>query len=434
VQTEHTLEIKKIIAGGSGLGHLADGMVVMVPLVLDGELVRVVEVKRCAGHIQAELLEVLEPSLARCRPICRHFGHCGGCNLQHARYDEQLIIKEKIIGELLARAHLSAKRAEITILASPLPTGYRHKLRLHLTRDGEVGFHRVHSNRLVAVNSCPLAVSAINDAWQALTASGLLPAIGRYCHQIEYVCSPDTSRLSVSFFLAGNRRPPTALVEKLCRLPGLAGIMVQDKKRHRNGVVFSHGTHGCRQSFAAGSVPYTLHWDRQSFFQVNPLQNERLVRLVLELVGNPAGKRVLDLFCGMGNFSIPLALAGAEVTGVEWNRQAVATGRKNAHSAGLANTRFIAADVASYLQSPAVSRQGFDVLLLDPPRQGLGRSAARLADFGSEMVVYISCDPATLMRDLRVIVRSGYCLSSITPVDMFPQTHHIECVVLLEKN
>ncbi len=430
MQTEHTLEIKKIIAGGNGLGHLDDGMVVMVPFVLAGELVRVAEIQRFSGYITAELLRVLRPSPLRRQPPCRYFAHCGGCNLQHISPTGQPAVKEEIIGELVGRARLSPVAGLPSILPSPQSEGYRHRVRFHVSRSGEIGFHRSGSNELVSVNHCLLAAPAINNSLEELIASGLVAKIGRHCRQIEFVCSPDDQSVSATLLLTGNRKAPGVLIESVLNLHTLSGLVVRRRKK----IVFASGNTSACQTFTDGPLPYTLHWDSQCFFQVNPLQNRQLVRIVLEHAGNVTGQRVLDLFCGMGNFSIPLALAGAVVTGVEWNRQAIADARNNAGYAGIDAITFVSANVTEFLQGCFDAGNQYDILLLDPPRQGIGRAARLLPLLAGGKIIYISCDPATLVRDLRVLVRAGCHLLSMTPVDMFPQTHHIECVAVLEKN
>ncbi len=430
MQTEHTLEIKKIIAGGNGLGYLDDGLVAMVPFVLAGELVRVAEIQRFSGYITAELLRVLRPSPLRRQPPCRYFAHCGGCNLQHISPTGQPAVKEEIIGELVGRARLSPVLGLASALPSPQSEGYRHRVRFHVSRSGEIGFHRSGSNELVGVNHCLLAAPAINNSLEELIASGLPAKIGRYCRQVEFVCSPEDQSVSATLLLTGNRKLPGVLIEAVLNLQTLSGLVVRRRKK----IVFAGGDNSVCQTFGSGLSSYILQWDNQCFFQVNPLQNRRLVQLVLECVGNLTGRRVLDLFCGMGNFSIPMALAGAAVTGVEWNRHAIDAARKNGRNAGIEAITFITADVAGYLRECIGGDSRYDILLLDPPRQGLGRAARLLPVFASGKIIYISCDPATLVRDVRILVQEGYHLSSMMPVDMFPQTHHIECVAVLEKN
>jgi len=179
---------------------------------------------------------------------------------------------------------------------------------------------------------------------------------------------------------------------------------------------------------------FTLCWPPGCFSQVNVRQNEQLINLILRLAGSIAGRRVLDLFCGTGNFSVPLALNGARVTGVELSRESITWARNNGAAAGCADARFIAADVAGALGTPDITDACYDLIVLDPPRLGLGKATAQLAELGAARIIYISCDPATLVRDLAQLCARGYRLRQLVPVDMFPQTHHIEAVALLEKN
>ncbi|MCI5147359.1 MAG: class I SAM-dependent RNA methyltransferase, partial [Candidatus Electrothrix sp. AR3] len=177
---------------------------------------------------------------------------------------------------------------------------------------------------------------------------------------------------------------------------------------------------------------YTLSWSGGCFSQVNPDQNEQLVQLVCTLAGNLQGKTVLDLYCGMGNFSIPLGLAGATVTGIEGNRESIKQARKNAEAAEV-SAHFFAADVHESLHTLVEDRQKVDLILLDPPRAGIGKNAALLPELHPEKIIYISCDPATLSRDLHILCNKGYGLIRLIPLDMFPQTSHIESVALLKK-
>jgi 23S rRNA (uracil1939-C5)-methyltransferase len=428
VQTEHTLEIKKIIAGGKGLGHLDDGMVVMTPFVLPGEIVNVAKLKQFSGHIQAATLSIEQPSPQRCLPLCPQFGTCGGCSLQHTPYSNQLAIKKEILLETLARGHVLPEKNIPPPLPSPLSEGYRYKIRLHLTKNGRIGFHKMQSHALVNITHCPLAAPALNTVLRDLSASGLLPEIASSCNQIELICSPgDTT--AATLFLTGTKQPPRTLLETMLERIDLDGLMLQ----HKRQTTFIPKPIFFRQSFSTEEHHYALQWDNRSFFQINPQQNRQLIDIVLAAAGNVAGKKILDLFCGMGNFSIPLALRGAVVTAVELNKNAVAAARNNARNAKIHESKFIAADVGRYLRQLTDKQSRFDIVLLDPPRQGLGHATGLLAQTAAEMIVYISCDPATLTRDLKTLVKK-YRLMSVTPVDMFPHTHHIECVAVLEKN
>ncbi len=430
MQLEHTVEIKKIIAGGNGLGHLHDGMVVMVPFVLVGERVRVAEIKRFSGYIQAKLLYIELPSPKRVPPFCPQFTSCGGCALQHSPYPEQLSIKKEILAETLDRGHVLPEKEIPLPIASPKATEYRHTIRLHLAENGNIGFHRMQSNEIVPIGHCPLAAAPLNIALSQLTHSGLLTEFSAFCKQVELNCSPADSSITATLHLLTAKRPPRLLLDTMRKVTGLRGLSLQRQRK----TTFVSKPLLLQQSFSLGSHTYTLGWDSRCFFQVNPEQNEQLVNLTLKKAGPVDGKKVLDLFCGMGNFSIPLALAGAEVTGIEHNTFSIQAAQKNAQDAGRDGCRFICGNVSHHLQRLCAQGYRYDTILLDPPRQGLGRSTTMLPSLQADKILYISCDPATLTRDVQTLTREGYRLTSVNPVDMFPQTHHIECLAVLEKN
>ncbi|HEB68099.1 MAG TPA: class I SAM-dependent RNA methyltransferase [Desulfobulbus sp.] len=430
VQLEHTIEIQKIISGGNGLGHLADGMVVMTPFVLPGEKVTVAEIQRFSGHIQAKTLEILQPSPLRRTPFCPRYTICGGCALQHTPYSNQLAIKKEILTESLSRAHIVPEANIAVALPSPEPEGYRYKIRLHIAKNGRTGFHRMHSHELVEIKHCPLAAPVLNTTLLNLYNSGLLPELAPLCRQIELICSPADDTVVATVYLSSARQPSKSVRQKILAQTGLRGIAFKTRKKTK----FFPEPVSLRQRFPTGNQGYTLSWDSRSFFQVNPGQNRQLVELVTKHTGPVSGKTVLDLFCGMGNFSIPLARAGAEVTGIELNKFAINAARINAAAAAIQNSAFIIGDVGRRLQQLVDEKARFDIILLDPPRQGLGRETRLLPLLQPEKILYISCDPATLSRDLQTLTRQGYGLKSVTPVDMFPQTHHIECLAVLEKN
>ncbi|MCF6187529.1 MAG: class I SAM-dependent RNA methyltransferase [Desulfobulbaceae bacterium] len=430
MQLEHTIEIQKIITGGSGLGHLENGMVVMTPFVLPGEQVTVTEIQRFSGHIQAKTLNVVQSSPKRQAPFCPLYTICGGCALQHTPYLNQLAIKKEILVETLRRGHVLPEEDIPTPLPSPDPEGYRYKIRLHVAKNGTIGFHKMQSHELVEIKHCPLAAPALNTALLNLHNTGLLPELAPLCRQIELVCSPADDAVVATVYLSSARQPSKSLQQKILAQAGLRGLAFKSRKKTN----FFPEPVSLQQGFSTGNQSYTLTWDSRCFFQVNPKQNRQLVELVLTGAGAVAGKKILDLFCGMGNFSVPLSLAGAEITGIELNKYSIHAARKNARNAGIQGDHFIPGDVGRHLQQLVNEKARFDIVVLDPPRQGLGRETQLLPQLQPEKILYISCDPATLTRDLQTLIRKGYGLKSVTPVDMFPQTHHIECLAVLEKN
>ena len=431
------VRIEKIITGGLGLARRADGMVVLTRFVLPGETVAVRETAQHRGYVEADLVQVLMPSAERITPVCPHFTVCGGCDFQHIDAGAQFRHKKEICAEALLRAglHVGAEVLE-PVLPSPRSFNYRHRIRLKLTAAGELGFFQHRSNLIVAIDQCPVATDRLNTALRQLQASALPREAAAVVREIVLLHSPADDRIHALLLPEpGTTVNAKAIVACAGELPAIQALWCKTK----SGLELLAGNDPApllRQDFPPEICgrPFTLRWPPGSFSQVNAEQNQRLIRLVLQLAGRVAGQHVLDLFCGMGNFAVPLALAGARVMGVERSRDSVAGARNNATVADCQDIEFIAADVAKALNTPVLTRNRFDQIVLDPPRQGLGRDSLLLAELGAPRIIYISCDPATLMRDLALLTARGYRLARITPVDMFPQTHHIETVALLEKN
>lgn len=433
---EHVTVIKKLIAGGKGLGLLADGMVVMVPGVLAGETVRIAETKAFRGHREARLVQILEAAPERIEPPCPYYPLCGGCNLQHASYPAQLEIKQRIVQETFERARVAALEMPLAhTLPSPEPFNYRHRVRLHLDQAGQLGFHQSGSNQVVPIRRCLLATGRINQVIAALVDAGWPARLHQRFESLELLQCPASGRV----LLILHQRQPTAAHVAGTTIDGLEALAdlvhVQQEKTGRSTQQDNSKAELVQQFDILGHA-YQLRWDSQCFFQVNAEQNPRLIETALGHLPDhwSTGTHALDLFCGMGNFSIPLGLLGARVTGIEHNRSGIGWAEQNSRQAGLNRAHFIAADVEQHLEKIIKTGQTFDSILLDPPRQGLGKAAALLPLLKPRHIVYVSCDPATLARDLNLIIRGGYRLNRTVPVDMFPQTHHIESASFLERN
>lgn len=429
---EQVLTIHKVIHGGKGLGIREDGMVVMVPGVLPGEIVTVRETKSHRGHKEAELVRIEQASPERITPPCPFYGRCGGCDLQHAAYSAQLRIKRRVLRESLLRAGLEpADDQPRSTLPSPLTLGYRARIRLHLDQTGNLGFHQISSNSVVPVGRCLLATDAINRVLEILIEAQWPHRLKGQFGEVELIHSPIDNRVILVLHPLADASKAQAVALADAMRPLSVPIVVRRTPHGRGG----EDQTVLGQHFDCLGLRYDLHWDPGCFFQVNVAQNPRLIALALEALAPLSPPfTALDLFCGMGNFSIPLALRGARVTGIEHNHQSIRWATSNSRANGLDAARFMAGDVETQLRALARRHAAFDCILLDPPRQGLGKAAALLPRLGPRFIVAISCDPATQARDLARILANGYRLRHITPVDMFPQTHHIESVALLERN
>ncbi|WP_319550055.1 class I SAM-dependent RNA methyltransferase [Desulfogranum marinum] len=430
---KQTLHIEKIIHGGSGLGRLEGGLVVMVPFVLPGEKVEIKEKKRSKKFIQAELLEITQASPRRISPPCPYYTQCGGCNLQHIEYPEQLALKRTLLAETLARNKIPLTTAAINdTLPSPQPFAYRYRIRLHLDNKQRLGFHRVGSNQIIPISRCLLATDAINRSLHIFKTNYLDQKLAASWKSVEFIESPATGKITI---VLHPRRHHSSNAPPL-DLSDAADYTVSKNKQHFHAAHPPLNSPQLQQQFSLADFDYTLSWDSYCFFQTNVEQNVQLVAWVWDKLNTKKPTTLLDLFCGIGNFSVPLLLQGWQITGVEHNQRSIAWAKKNSvHPASTAAITYQCENVTRSLSQFKQKKLGFDVVLLDPPRQGLDREAVTdLTAMAPKKIVYISCDPATMARDLAHMCSSGYSVAEVTPVDMFPQTHHIESVIVLEKN
>jgi 23S rRNA (uracil1939-C5)-methyltransferase len=438
----HHITIEKIVAGGFGLGRLADGLVVLVPYALPGERVRIAARRQRKGYLEAEAVEILEPAPERCEPACLHFGRCGGCDLQHSTYPAQVAIKGAILVEQMGKNGLEiSETGWQEPLAAARPLGYRQRLRLQVDNDsGRLGFCRSRSHQVEVVASCLLARPEINLAWQQLVAQADLPLLLGQCQSLEIIASPDDGRIALLFAFRRRPRPRDLQLAKeiCCNLSNFQGVLFTGAGFEPiDPLAQQSGPPSFLSRFTLPATiigrPLTFTVEPGGFCQVNPGQNEQLVRILLSWAALASGDRVLDLFCGMGNFSLPLAAAGGEVVGCDLQGAAIRSAKRNAEAAGLTNCRFLRQSAAAATGELLARGERFDLLLLDPPRQGCADILPLLPELGAARIIYISCDPATLMRDLAILTRKGYRLRRLQAVDMFPQTHHVETITLLER-
>lgn len=432
----HTVHIEKIVHGGHGLSRLDSGIVTMTPGVIPGERVLVREAQKQRGYIVTEPVTILEPSPDRIEPPCPLYSQCGGCDMQHMRITTQHQAKEDILQESLQRAGVAVDNNTIhPIESSPDEFHYRYRIRLKISPDGIIGFYKSQSNEIVEIASCPVATEHINETLHELREKGFIDKISAEIFEIELLHSPSDNTIFCLLHIRRGTSLPQEMLNHLQSFNSINAVAIKEGKKVR--ILDSDNTvKSLSQNFdeTICGHPYSLSWTPGCFSQVNAQQNTKLVRLACQLPGEVSGQQVLDLYCGMGNFSIPLGLQGAEVTGVERNTECIEQANENAKRLELTNVHFVDNDVQNWLRKSAKRSKKYDTIILDPPRQGIGKIIHHVFDLSPSKIVYISCDPATLARDIAIILKQGFKLTSVTPVDMFPQTHHIESVALLEKN
>ncbi|MRR13968.1 class I SAM-dependent RNA methyltransferase [archaeon] len=429
--TRHTfkLTIGSLSFGGRGVGRRDDGKVIFVPMVIPGETVMVSIDREYSSYATARLEAVLEKSPLRIDPLCPYFDHCGGCDWQHIPYAEQVAWKNNILGSELKRAVPDGSFEHLQSLASPLAYGYRcHAVFQCSSKPSlKMGFFMKQSNDVIDIDRCPV----INPKLQEIV-KGIRDILRRdpvrHIESIE-IHSPQEECVVQVRCREHDRRVVLRVMESMHQDLGLTGISfvlpVPGRKDHVLGqrcFMYDLRTRGA--SFRLSST-------FGAFIQANMMVNEALVQHVSDLAGGSA--RILDLYSGNGNFSIPLAGEASSVTAVEQNRALIRQAEVGSKTNGLNNIRFLALDAKKAMEQLIHEGLGFETIILDPPRDGAKDVMKLISGLGPERIIYISCNPTTLARDVKHLVNTDYLLKSLRLFDMFPQTYHIESAAYLER-
>ncbi|MGE0917207.1 23S rRNA (uracil(1939)-C(5))-methyltransferase RlmD [Trichlorobacter lovleyi] len=431
------LVIERLALGGNGVGRI-DGKVCFVPFSAPGDRLKVRVVREHRSYCEAELVELCEPSPQRVEPRCPAFGRCGGCDWQHISYQAQCDAKQQILIETLQRvAHLQAPAVASTA-ASGLDYGYRARaqFKLHATPAGlAVGFFRRGSRYVIDLpQGCPICTEPINTAMLKLRQ--VIQAVPDL-HRIPQLSLEEGASgvVAVVHYIGSDQQRLKQLLLQHRDQLGVSGLFLQIGRKEALQPVFGSGhltypVPRCDLSADAMSLGYEIG----GFSQVNRLQNQKMVKLVCGYAQPAASQRMLDLYCGNGNLSLPLSGAVQELLGIEGFAPSIASAVDNARQLRVNNSTFRCNDASKELRHLIAQHAVFDLVLLDPPRAGAADVARQLAQLGAQRIVYVSCDPATLARDLAVLCgAAGYRLIEATPLDMFPQTGHLETVALLTR-
>lgn len=436
------LVIDGYASDGAGVARL-DGMVVFVQGGIRGEAcdVRLTHVGRSALWGRVE--EVVNPSPARIFPRCLHYTKCGGCQFRHMNYAEELEAKRIRVEDALRRLggaeiHVSA------ILGAEQVDRYRNKAQFPVAKGPRIGFYRPRSHDVIDVDDCLLqgeAAARLRGAVKEWMAEYSIPAYNERTFtglvRHVYVRTNRAGRSLCCLLVNGRGVPREAeLVRALRRAePNLAGIVLGVNEKHNNVILGDSYRALWGEDFLSDTLcGLTFRLSVPSFYQVNPAQTEVLYGKALEFAGLTGAETVLDLYCGIGTISLVMARKAGMVWGAEVVPQAVDDAIANARRNHIENARFLCADAgeaARYLEGEGVRP---DVVCVDPPRKGLAEDVVdTIADMGPQRVVYVSCDPGTLGRDVKRFAGRGYTLKKAVAVDMFPRTAHVETVVLLSK-
>jgi len=393
--------------GGSALGR-HEGRVIFVPYTIPGETVRVEVVETHARWARARLMEVLEPSPHRVEPPCPYFGQdrCGGCHFQHIAYEAQAEFKQQVVGDQLARLGGLRDIRVQDIIGAAEPWGYRNHVQFSIGPDARLGFLTADSHHVVSVDQCLITDPLLNDLWAALDMEW--PQLRR----LSLRCGSATGDLMAIFELDHYED-----FEIEVDFPVSCALLLADGE----AVVMMGSAHlvehvaGRDYRVSAGS-----------FFQVNTGGAEALVALVSDYLAPTGDETLVDLYCGVGLLGLALADRVRRVVGVEAEGSAAADFRYNARDLDHAELiEGTAERVLPNLEGP------IEMLILDPPRSGAGkRVVGEIARLCPRRIAYVSCDPATLARDARYLTEAGFHLEEVQPLDLFPQTYHVEAVAL----
>ena len=439
---EHTVTIEGYGEGGMGVARI-DGRVVFVHGALRGEKCRVLILKTLKSVAFAKVLEVLEPSSERITPDCPYFPRCGGCTYRHIRYEEELRLKKQRVQDNLSRIGGSDVTVE-EILGARDTLRYRNKAQYPVSKDGAVGFYRARTHEVIECEHCLLvkpeadaAAEALREYMQSCRVAGFDEKTGRGLVRHLYIRSNAAGESLVCVLVNGDKLPKedrlVALLRDAC--PKCTGIVLGTNTKKGNVIL------GDRYRTLWGSdrledtlCGKTFRLSVPSFYQVNRVQAERLYAKAIEFAGLTGQETVLDLYCGAGTITLALSDHAKKVLGAEIVPEAIDDARENAARNGVKNAEFFCGDASDVAKKLARENLRPDVITVDPPRKGLAADVVEsIAEMQPGRVVYVSCDSATMARDVKRLADLGYTAQRACAVDMFPRADHIETVCLLSK-
>ena len=450
------IEITDIGVGGEGIGKL-DGYTLFVKDAVIGDRVEVKVIKAKKNYGYGRLMRVIDPSPHRVEPRCRFARQCGGCQIQEMSYERQLEFKQKKVYDDLVRIGDFAPeligRVMEPVVGMDDPFGYRNKAQFPFGTDREgnpvTGFYAGRTHDIIANTDCALGVPVNREILEIILAFMKKYQIPSYNEKtgdglirhalIRYGFV--TKEIMVCLVINGSTIPHAdELIRQLQAIPGMTGVSVSENTRRDNVIMGETYRVLWGKGYITdyiGQIRYQI--SPLSFYQVNPVQTEKLYSLALEYADLKGGETVWDLYCGIGTISLFLAQKAGKVYGVEIVPQAIEDARRNAELNGIKNAEFFVGKAEEVLpafyeqkRAEGSAETHADVIVVDPPRKGCdGKLLDTIVKMAPEKVVYVSCDPATLARDLKILCANGYELVKVRPVDQFPMSVHVETVVLL---
>jgi 23S rRNA (uracil1939-C5)-methyltransferase len=405
---EYEITLTTLTYGGDAMGRLPDGRAVFVPFALPDERVRLRLVEEKRGFARGELLEVLESSPERIKPRCIHFAVCGGCHYQNLSYERQLIAKTDILHDQLKRIGKLENPTVNAMIASPEPWNYRNHMQFHLTKEGQVGFVNAKGTGVFPISECHLPENPINTFWP----------------QLEFESNMEMGRISLRngqddelMLILESDQPETPELEVEA---DVSIVHLFDD----HAVVIAGQDH-----FFIDILGKSFRVSAGSFFQVNTKMAEKMVAYLLEKLPLTSSSIVLDVYCGVGLFSKFLAPKCARLIGIESSVSACEDFAFNLDE--FDNVELYEGTAEDVIQNLEAKT---DIILVDPPRAGLEKSVVDgILKLNPQVIAYVSCDPSTLARDAARLINGGERREEVTPIDLFPQTDHIESISNCER-
>src|SRR6266550_2445574 len=419
-----TLAIDALSYGAYGIGHLS-GKAVMIPHTAPGDTVEVRIVESKERYDIGEAIRVLAPSLLRQNPPCPYVGTCGGCSWQHLRYDAQLQAKQQSVVDALRRIGKLGDFDLTPIIPSSEEFYYRRRIRLQIGVNRTLGFYGTASHQLVEIDSCLIADDRLNRALASIRR--WVRALATPIEYIEIVAGDEPEEIVAVARAIGSfaTRDEPACATLAGEAEQIRGLIVAGPDWRR---VWGKPT--IRVNLLAD---LSLSLDADVFTQVNSQGNRRILNMLLAAGDFQSNDRVLELYCGGGNFTLPIARQTKEIVAVEGYQSAIANGKLNAQKNGIDNIRWVCSAVPKAVAELKKRRESFAKIVLDPPRAGAKGLDADLSALGARQIFYVSCNPTTLARDLAALTKHGYKLRMVQPIDLFPQTFHVETLAVIER-
>src|SRR5262245_51524769 len=420
-KNDFTLEIESLAYGPYGIGRI-DNRVMMVPATVPGDKIRARVTDSKVNYAVGEKLRLLQPSPLRQTPPCPYANDCGGCPWQQVQYKAQLGAKEQSVADALRRIGKLDGFELRPIIASPHEYHYRRRIRVQCDKANRIGVFRAFSHDLVEVDGCLIADGRLNKVIAPLRT--WINELDTRVEHVEIVTGDEPNEVVAAGKITGEfiARDDSAC-ERFIDGSGINGLILYAenwrKEWGRTAVSIRSDDGIC------------LKVEGDVFTQINAEGNRKLLRELLAAGGFGKSDQVLELYSGAGNFTLSLAKRAQKAVAVESYRQSVDSGKRSAQLNGIANIRWICAHVPAAVKQLTMQRERFSKIILDPPRAGAKGIDRGLAALGAEKILYVSCNPATLARDLAALVGHGYKLASVQPIDLFPHSFHVETLAVM---